>query len=153
METVEDHVSVTDLIHSFVDIVSKNGNLLLNVGPMADGTIPELQLQRLQGLGKWLDVNGEAIFGTRPWTRAEGTTAERILVRFTQKGNLLYAVLLGKPAPESITISDLSIEDNAQVYSVGHPAPLHWEQHGTDIAFSLPGEIGETCAVSLRIHQ
>ena len=153
METDEDHISVTDLIHSFVDIVSKNGNLLLNVGPMADGTIPELQLQRLRGLGVWLDTNGEAIFGTRPWTRAEGTTTDGIPVRFTQKGDALYAILLGKPATASVTINDLSLKDNAQVHLVGHPAPLDWEQHGTGVAFSLPEEIAETCAVSLRILQ
>ena len=65
-------IPVADLVHMFVDIVSKNGNLLLNVGPMPDGTIPDIQLSRLRGLGDWLRVNGEAIFGTRPWVRAEG---------------------------------------------------------------------------------
>ena len=60
----------------FVDIVSKNGNLLLNVGPMADGTIIEIQAQRLLNLGKWLQINGEAIYDTRPWLRAEGDTEE-----------------------------------------------------------------------------
>ena len=153
METDEHHISVTDLIHSFVDIVSKNGNLLLNVGPMADGTIPELQLQRLRGLGAWLDVNGEAIFGTRPWIRAEGTTADGIPVRFTQKGDLLYAILLGKPVTETLSIDDVSIKGTAQIHLVGHPAPLDWEQNGARLTVSLPGELDETCAVAFRILQ
>ncbi len=71
-ETDEQMIPVADLVRMFIDIVSKNGNLLLNVGPMADGTIPETQVSRLRGLGSWLQVNGEAIFGTRPWVRAEG---------------------------------------------------------------------------------
>lgn len=65
-EGPENYLSVQELVHSFVDIVSKNGNLLLNVGPMADGTIPALQRERLEGLGTWLRVNSEAIYGTRP---------------------------------------------------------------------------------------
>ena len=71
-ELADDHLSVTELVHLLVDIVSKNGNLLLNVGPRADGTIPRLQLQRLEGLGAWLATNGEAIFGTRPWFTCGG---------------------------------------------------------------------------------
>ena len=68
--------SATTLIHDLVDIVSKNGNLLLNVGPRADGVIPAEATQLLLDLGAWLDVNGEAIYGTRHWERfGEGDTA------------------------------------------------------------------------------
>jgi alpha-L-fucosidase len=66
-----------------VDIVSKNGNLLLDVGPEADGTIPSVQMDRLETLGAWLAQNGEGIYGSRPWKRAEGETAEGLKVRFT----------------------------------------------------------------------
>ncbi len=68
-ETNADHLNTDELIRLFVDIVSKNGNLLLNVGPMPDGTIPALQMQRLDALGAWIEINGAAIFGTRPWIR------------------------------------------------------------------------------------
>ncbi len=68
-EGPEHTLTLERLVHSFVDIVSKNGNLLLNVGPMADGTIPPLQRDILLGFGKWLEVNGEALFDTRPWVQ------------------------------------------------------------------------------------
>ena len=62
-EPDDDLLSVDALVHLLVDIVSKNGNLLLNVGPAADGRIPHAQAERLLGLGWWLKVNGEAIYG------------------------------------------------------------------------------------------
>jgi len=67
-------IAPADLIYLLVDIVSKNGNLLLDVGPEANGTIPPVQLTRLQALGAWLHQNGEAIYGTHPWERATGET-------------------------------------------------------------------------------
>lgn len=95
-EGPEDHLSVEELVQSFVDIVSKNGNLLLNVGPKKNGRIPELQKERLRGLGKWLDVNGEAIFGSDHWVVPEDEAAD-VEVRYTTKNNQVYAVLFGWP--------------------------------------------------------
>jgi len=95
----EDHTdsykSSTQLIHVLADIVSKNGNLLLNVGPKADGTIPLGQRRRLLEIGKWLTANGEAIYGTRPWKTFGGEG-----VRFTAKGCVLYATFLKRPSLE-----------------------------------------------------
>ena len=70
--------SADRLVDNLVDRVSKNGNLLLGIGPKADGSIPELQADRLRSLGRWLQTNGEAIYGTRPWkVYAEGPTVLR----------------------------------------------------------------------------
>ena len=96
-----------ELIHMFVDIVSKNGNLLLNVGPMADGTIPANQADRLRSLGRWLDVNGAAIFDTRPWQRADGKTGDSLDLRFTASDEALYATILGRPSQSDIVIQSL----------------------------------------------
>jgi alpha-L-fucosidase len=64
----------------FVDIVSKNGNLLINVGPQADGTIPDNQLKPLKDLGKWLKLNGEGIYDSDPWKKPSRcwTTKQRL---------------------------------------------------------------------------
>jgi alpha-L-fucosidase len=71
-----DYKSVPDIINELIDVVAKNGCLLLNVGPKADGTIPEPERELLEGVGDWLNINGEAIFGTSPWqVPGEGPTA------------------------------------------------------------------------------
>ncbi len=137
-EGPNDYLSVEELVRSFVDIVSKNGNLLLDVGPMADGTIPTLQRERLLGLGAWLDVNGEAIFGTRPWLTAEGTTSEGIGVRFTQKDGSLYATLLDTPKAGKITLEKLGAADGTSISLCGDSSTLSWTQQDSNLTVALP---------------
>ena len=76
LEDENSYISSTELIHLFVDIVARGGNLLINVGPTSSGEIAWTQAQRLLELGWWLCTNGAAIYGTQPWERAEGTTGE-----------------------------------------------------------------------------
>ncbi len=96
-EVPEDFIGVPELVRLLVDIVSKNGNLLLNVGPKPGGEIPEVQVDRIRGVGAWLEVNGDAVYGTRPWKRAEGRTTDGTEVRFTSKPDTLFAILMKTP--------------------------------------------------------
>jgi len=113
-----------ELIDEFVDIVSKNGNLLLNIGPKADGTIPEDQAQVLLEFGKWLDTNGEAIYQTRPWiVYGEGQTRSKMGdhteydvqimtqkdIRFTTKKNTIYTFVMDWPT-EDILLKSFSTD-------------------------------------------
>jgi len=138
MEGESDYLTSNELIKMLVDIVSKNGNLLLNVGPMPDGTIPEIQKKVLQGIGQWLKINGDAIYGTRPWSRAEGKTLDGIEVRFTKKKNKLYLHLLGKPKRREIAIKSLTLSENSTIKIFGYKGNLPWKQEDENLSIILP---------------
>jgi alpha-L-fucosidase len=125
-----------ELVRSFVDIVAKNGNLLLNVGPTREGQIHPRERLRLEALGAWLRVHGEAIHDTRPWRRAEGATACRVPVRFTAKGEVLYATLLGTPSGPEVRLLDLA-HPAAQVELLGH-GPLAARREADDLVVAWP---------------
>ncbi len=114
----DEYRSAKSLIDELADVVSKNGNLLLNVGPKADGTIPEQAREVLLQIGAWLKVNGQAIYGSRPWfvygegptvvissaknsDRQQYTPAD---IRFTTHNGALYAIALGWPANGTLRI-------------------------------------------------
>ena len=87
--STDKYKSTNKLIHLLCDIVAKGGNFLLNVGPDADGNLPDTALLRMKEIGEWMKVNGEAIYGTHPvYPYAYGK------FRFTQKGNKVYAIFL-----------------------------------------------------------
>ena len=147
-------LSTRELVHSFVDIVSKNGNLLLNVGPRADGSLPENQRLRLQGLGDWLATNGEAIYGTRPHTRATGAASsgvQHIDTRFTRKDDALFVTLFDTPRTGVLVLEDTHAGDGAIVTLLGHPAPLAHTQHGEHLTIVLPVNPGQAVAHVIKI--
>ena len=122
----------------FIDIVAHGGNLLLNVGPTGDGVIPWAQAQRLLALGWWLRTNGEAIYGSRPWTRQTGTTTEGHGVRFTTVGDALYAIVLGTPTSAEIEL-DITPDAGAQVHLLGHDQSLAWQPTDDGLPGHAPG--------------
>lgn len=154
--------SVNTLVDNLVDRVSKNGYLLLNVGPKADGTIPEEAEERLLGIGKWLQINGEAIYGTSPWIIAgEGPTQlekkgafnERVDlrytaqdIRFTMKDSTLYATVLDWPGDEVLIRSmatkgthvGLYPSEIVSVTMLGDGKELKWELTKEGLAVETP---------------
>lgn len=119
--------SIESVIHEMVEVVSRNGNFLVNIGPKADGTIPEPQMERLMAMKDWLQINGEAIYGTRYWKVSEQKNEH---LAFTTKGRTLYAIRLREPTVP-FTIEDRAHFLKSGVRSVqllGHPyhASVDW---------------------------
>jgi len=162
------------LVDQLVDIVSKNGNLLLNFGPRADGTIPDEVQTTLRAMGAWLKVNGEAIYATTPWkTFGEGPTqitagafhdtdtkpytAEDF--RFTQKGSAVYAIGMACPKDGRAKLAIHSLgwahEGAAvpvkSVELVGSNEKLEWAQGAQALEVTLPAHVACEYAYALRI--
>jgi alpha-L-fucosidase len=150
-EGPEQVLSPAELVRLLVDIVSKNGNLLLNIGPKADGTIPDIQVERLRALGQWLRTNGEAIYGTRPWVRPQGKTQEGVDIRFTQKGDSVYAILMERPKAREITIESIWPEEGATAQMLGARGDLKWSREGKNIKVTLPEQLPGDYAYVLKI--
>jgi alpha-L-fucosidase len=159
----------TELIHELADVVSKNGNLLLNIGPRADGTIPEAAQTTLLAIGGWLKVNGEAIYGSRPWTRfgegptevATGTFQDKVErpftpqdFRFTTRDGMLYAIELGWPADGESVVHALARgkAEVAEVSLLGYAGKLAWEQREDGLHIKLPAKLAGEYAYSFRVR-
>jgi alpha-L-fucosidase len=137
VEGAKEVLPADKLVSLLINIVANNGNLLLNIGPRSDGSISEIQLDRLHALGRWLGVNGEGLFGTRPWVRAAAKTGSGTDVRFTRKGDAVYAFILGGPRAGEVSIPSLKAHSNTTVSMLGQPGQVRWSQKGGDLVVSV----------------
>lgn len=167
-----------DMLHGLIDIVSKNGVYLLNISPKADGTIPAEQKEILLKIGDWMQENGEAIYGSRPWyTYGEGPRKEvaeteegqqkkfyelkytAADIRYTVKGNNIYALFLGQPAPNepvvlksfanSVVPGNLKI---SRVTMLGTNKEVPWQLQDSGLALRFPTQVPEKMATVIRIE-
>lgn len=165
--------SAKTVVHTLCDVVSKNGNLMLSIPMRGDGTIDEKERAIVEGIGAWMRVNSEAIYGTRPWSvfgegpsvaaataqqagnfnegKGKAFTAEDI--RFTQKQNTLYAILLGWPAEGKTMIRSLAGKGNVSgVRLLGYDTSLTFRQHADGLEVQLPGSAPGKEAFVLKIE-
>ena len=169
----EEFRTANSLVDELVDIVSKNGLLLLNIGPRADGTIPAGVETALLDIGKWLGTNGEAIYGTRPW-KVYGEGPTEVLsggftdrkqkpftagdVRFTQKGASVYAIFMDWPSGEStiksLTSGALDGKKIASVSLLGAKEKINWKMTDGGLTVTWPqqkaGDYAHVLRVSLK---
>jgi alpha-L-fucosidase len=142
---ISQYMTANELVDYLVDVVSKNGNLLINVGPTAEGVIPPVMQQTLRGVGEWLRVNGEAIYGTRPWeTFKDGN------VRFTRKGNTLYAIALEWPE-EELRLTSLAGKPVLKVELLGSSEAIAWKAEPDALVIQPPSRRPCKYAYTFRI--
>ena len=156
-ENINHYRTSEELVHELIDVVSRGGNLLLNVGPTADGRIPVIMQQRLRDIGTWLQINGEAIYGTTPWTgRARSPVNSDSLptIRYTRHGRDLYVHLLEWPARE-LHIRGLDRTDDITVELLGFEGNVEWRaEDGTLIVIPplmSPSQVPSTYAYVFKL--
>ncbi len=132
-ETLEDYASSDALVALLVDTVSRGGNLLLDIGPAADGRIPVIMEERLLQIGAFLKTNGEAIYGTRRWHE----TGEGERVRYTSKGGAVYAIVLGWPG-RTVTLRTPKPTPTASVRLLGTGGSLRVRRSAGGLRIELP---------------
>ena len=171
--------SAKTVVHTLIDVVSKNGNLMLNIPVRGDGSIDEEERKVVEGITEWMQVNNEAIYGTRPWTifgegpaiqqaaplsaqgfnegKGKPFTAEDI--RFTVKGNILYAFLMGWPGENEARIGSLGYQSIpkggkkiGKVSLLGYKGELVWQQQAGYLGVQMPLAAPCEHAVVLKIE-
>ncbi|MCA9258486.1 MAG: alpha-L-fucosidase [Planctomycetales bacterium] len=171
--TNHEYKDVDQIVDALIDVVSKNGTLLLNIGPQPDGRIPEQEQRMLRELGSWLKINGEAIYGSRPWlvygegpTRInsgsfgddKGQAFTSADFRFTTKDGALYAIALAKPNSRSLIVASLAEgavggqREIGEVRLLGSDAKIPWQRTSRGLEVQLPEELPCDYAVTLRIQ-
>jgi alpha-L-fucosidase len=163
--------SVKQVVHMLVDIVSKNGNLLLSIPLKGDGTLDSDEAEFLKGMARWMKVNQEALFGTRPWksfgegphrTR-RGAFSEKAIkydardVRFTTRKGTLYATVMAWPTDRQVLIRSLATVAGKKqnilqdVSLLGHGDKLDWKQEPDGLRVTVPAEQASDYTLTLKI--
>ena len=162
---LEDYHSGRELVIMLVDMVSRGGNLLLDIGPKADGTIPAIMEERLLQIGDWLKINGDAIYGTRPWKHASSGARAKPKINYNKEFETAYDVtkLIGSPSPakprsmpssprratdvyailprwpgRQFTLKEYSGGKPKAVVLLGSGAPLRFNSTGSTVTVELP---------------
>jgi alpha-L-fucosidase len=151
-ENLEDYSTSAQLVHQLIDIVSRGGNLLLNIGPAADGTIPVLMQERLVDIGRWLAINGEAIYGTRAWEAAP-TPGPRLY--YTAKGQDVYVLAPNWPTAP-FAVAGARANGHPTVTLLGSAVPVAYKKRRGQLLIQpptlTPAQIPSPLAYVFKVH-
>lgn len=137
------------LIHNLIDIASKGGNYLLNIGPKSDGTVPLESIDRLKEMGEWLKTNGEAIYATN--SRKEYKQGDNIRFTVSKDGKFTYAILT-KAGEKSVTLNSVQPRAGSKLTMLGNTQPLTWKSTGNGVTVDLPAALPGKYAWVLKIE-
>ena len=171
--TGQKYKSATEIVCMLVDIVSKNGNLLINVVQTPEGDLEQDMLKILGGIGVWTAANGEGIYGTRPWklygekpanakvVKAGNFNEEKVKysasdIRFTQKGDILYAFCLGTPVTNVVikslgTNSKFADKAVESVTMLGSSEKLNWKQEPAGLVITKPAKLPDWQVITFKV--
>ncbi|XP_060096400.1 plasma alpha-L-fucosidase isoform X2 [Heteronotia binoei] len=128
---LSDYLTIQELVKQLVETVSCGGNLLMNIGPTHDGRISVIFEERLTQMGKWLSVNGEAIFSTKPWRAQNDSVTPEVWYTFKPKENVLYAIFLNWPSSGFLVLGEpKGSAEMTEVKMIGYGEPLKWTSLG-----------------------
>lgn len=137
------------LIHNLVDIAAKGGNYLLNIGPKSDGTIPNESVERLGEMGKWLAVNGEAIYGTAG--RKDYKEGDNIRFTVSKDGKTTYAILTRVDSRQAI-VSTVNVTSRSKITMLGYDGMLPFTQDNGRVMIELPEDLPGKYAWTIKIQ-
>lgn len=138
------------LIHNLVDVAAKGGNYLLNIGPKSDGTIPDESVTRLADMGKWLKVNGEAIYATN--ARTDYKEGENIRFTVSKDGKTTYAIITKLPADRKVVISTAPVTANSKINLLGYYGPWNVDRKDGKLVIEMPERLPCDYAWTVRIQ-
>ncbi|KAK3858491.1 hypothetical protein Pcinc_035319 [Petrolisthes cinctipes] len=124
------------IISSLVTTVSCGGNLLLNIGPTHDGRIPPILEERVRQMGQWLEINGDAIYDSKPWTYQNDSVTPDVW--YTERGGLVYATVLQWPEEEQVTLGSVTPTVDTTVTMLGYQGLLQFQQLESGISVTFP---------------
>ncbi|MFT0138286.1 alpha-L-fucosidase [Alcanivoracaceae bacterium MT1] len=149
-ETEAHYLSPAELIETLVSTVAAGGNLLLNIGPKADGSIPEEMVTRLQAMGDWLAINGDAIYGSRPWSRTRDDNGNFFTVG---KDGALYVIATAWPGHTLTVNAHIPIDDNTQIILLGSDkSALPYTQTGRNLQITMPTTEPKQATASQHVY-
>ncbi len=159
-----------DVIHSLIDVVSKNGNMLLNIPVRGDGSIDEKEIKVVEGIAEWMDINKESIFETRPWIvfgegpaadasnpiNAQGFNEGRIKftakdIRFNQNGKVLYVTVMGEPDSNTIVKNLSNKVKIKKIEMLGSKNKVNWNQNNKELVIEKPSAIPNKIAIVYKV--
>lgn len=150
-EAGEDYLTGKQIVDLLVRVVAQNGNLLLNIGPRADGSVCYEQVKPLREVGAWLQRNGEAIYGTRPHDPVVCEDQNGTPVYFTRKGDTVYAIFLAEELAPRMTIRGYRIPEGRRVALCG-AGLVPWMAEGADTVLQIPEIYERAAAYAFRIE-
>ncbi|MCQ4081448.1 alpha-L-fucosidase [Streptomyces sp. RB6PN25] len=133
-----DYMTAEQVVQTLVDIVSKNGNFLLDIGPKADGTIPDIMRTRLRQTGQWLAINGESVYGTTYWSKMAQLGNLRFTIRQGPRNPAFYISSLGDPGSTLVVQAPVPVRKGDKVTMLGYNQPLDWEFDGETLTVQVP---------------